>query len=296
MFRVFFRRVALFSSLLFFFFPSLVFAFEVSPSVVDLSFGEDVSEVTQVFSIINTFDEVRLYEARVQQVTFASDGSIASFSDISSEIGATVSPPFAEVNPALEQTFTVTFTHPEVVTADQVFALVIRERSTQGDELLSGFVALVFPQDILGASTPSFRIDAFTVVPSVEQNALEAFAQFTNTGSVLARPASIIVVSNRFGRELGRFAFASYEGRLPVGTTRVVSDLLPPPDFGFWHVGGPVTFTLLSVPVEGGEVQGASVKISSSVGVGILLIGALLVFFGSCLVVFLLKKRGILRS
>lgn len=287
--------VAFFCAGFFFFFPFFAFAFEVSPSVIDVSFGEGISEVTQVFSIVNTLDEVRLFEARVQQVTFASDGGIAAFTDISSEVGARVSPPVVEVNPAAEQTFTVTFTHPEFVTADQVFALVVQERSQEGEELLSGFVGLIFPQDVAEALPGSFRIDAFTVAPSSEEGALEAFVQFTNTGSVLVRPASVIILTNRFGTEIGRVAFASHEGRLPVGTTRVVSDLLPSPDFGFWHMGGPVTFTLLSLPAEGGEVQQASIQVPTRMGKGILFSGVLFVFLGACLVIFFFKKRGILR-
>lgn len=293
MFRAFFSVVILFCLE---FFPLTVAAFEVSPSVVDASFATGVSEVTQVFSLVNTSEQVRLYEAELQFVSFASDGSIAGFSDIPSDFDVLVSPPIAEVASGAEQVFTVVFSHPEQVAADQVFALLVQEQNLQGGEVLSGFVALLFPQDVLQVLPGSFRIDAFAVVPSSDEDSLEALAQFTNTGSVLVRPASIIIVSNRFGTEIGRFVFASNEGRLPVGTTRTVSDTLFSPDFGFWHVGGPVTFTLMSVPVEGGDVQWASVELATGFGMGVLLSGILFIFLGACFVVFLFKKRGILRS
>lgn len=293
MFRAFFSVAILFC---FGFFPLTVAAFEVSPSVVDVSFATGVSEVTQVFSLVNTSDQVRLYEAELQLVSFAPDGSIVGFSDIPSDFDAVVSPPIAEIAPGVEQVFTVVFPHPEQVAADQVFALLAQEQSLQGGEILSGFVALLFPQDVAQTLPGSFRIDAFAVVPSSDEDSLEVLAQFTNTGGTLVRPASIIIVSNRFGTEIGRFVFASHEGRLPVGTTRTISDTLFSPDFGFWHVGGPVTFTLMSVPVEGGDVQQASVELATGFGAGVLFGGIFFIFLGACLVVFLFKKRGILRS
>ncbi len=295
MFRYFFLRFVFFFSL-FSFFPFVTFAFEVSPSVVDVSFGGDISEVTQVFSVFNTFGDVRVYTAEVQEVIFAADGSIAGFSSISSEIDASVSPSFVSLNPATEQSFTVRFAHPEAVTADQVFALVVHERRTQDDELVSGFVALVFPQDISGTLQGSLRIDAFAVTPSFAEHTLEISAQFTNTSDVLVRPTSMIVISNRFGTELGRLAFSPFAGRLPVGTTRRVSDVFPLFDFGFWHVGGPVTFTLLTAPFAGGAVQRASVHVSTNLGSGIFLVSVCFLFFLVGLVVFWVKKRGILRS
>lgn len=297
MFFSFLRRGAIsFFTVYVFFFPVGCFAFEASPSVSDLSFSESEDTVTQVISVLNTEASQKTYEARLVLVAFASDGSIADFFDVPHDIDAHVFPEFAEVSASAEQAFTVEFSHPEKITADQVFGLVIHEQGLENQELSSAFVALIFPRNAaLTDVKNSFRIDAFTIV-SVE-NVFQAIAQFTNTGDVVIKPTSILVARDMFGRELFRSVFADQVGRLPVGTTRVIADVLPYNHFGFWHVGGPVLFSLLSVADDGGGfVQQASVEFMTTPGNGVIgaVVCAVLFFIGG--MVFFWKRRGILRA
>lgn len=275
--------------------PGACFAFEVSPSVSDLSFSESTGEVTQLISVFNTEVDQKMYEAVVKLVNFASDGSISGFSDVPRAVGASVSPGIIEVPAGTEQVFTVLFSYPEKVTSDQVFGLVISEKGLENQQLSSAFVALMFPEGAASVdSEHSFRIDAFTIV--FADDVLQAVAQFTNTGDAVVKPTSIIIAQDIFGRELARSVFADQASRLPVGTTRVITDALPYDHFGFWHVGGPVSFSLLSVADGGGAVQQASVELDTIPGIGVVVVVACvaLLFIGG--IIFLLKRRGILRA
>lgn len=275
--------------------PGTCFAFEASPSVSDLSFSEGTGEVTQLISVFNTEVDQKTYEAVVKLVNFASDGSIAGFSDVPRAVGASVSPGIVEVPAGTEQVFTVLFSYPEKVTSDQVFGLVISEKGLENQQLSSAFVALMFPEGVASAdSENSFRIDAFTIV--FAEDVLQAVAQFTNTGDVVVKPASIIIAQDIFGRELARSVFADQSGRLPVGTTRIVTDMLPYDHFGFWHVGGRVSFSLLSVADGGGAVQQASVELDTIPGMGVIVAAVCVALFFVGGIIFLLRRRGILRS
>lgn len=289
--RFFLRNVIIFLALLF---PFSCLAFSVSPAVVDVAFPIDGSVVTQVFSLTNTQEVAQTYVAKVQEVTFTADGSIAGFSDVSSDIGAVVDPSQVTVLSGGTQTFTVTFTHSDVVTSAQIFALFLTEKGGDHQEVSDAFAALLFPQGIASSSLPSLRIDAFTFID--DGGDIRAVAQLTNTSDVLVRPASMLIGQDRFGKEIGRWVFAPDAGRLPVGTTRVVSDILPLTSLGFWHVGGDVTFTLLSIPDTGGDVQRASITFFTYPGIGIWIVGGAVLLFGVGIVVFFFKKRGILRS
>ncbi len=296
MFFSFFRRKAIsFFIVCAFFFPAACFAFEVSPSVSDISFFEVSEEITQVISVVNTGIDKKTYEVEVKLVDFASDGSIVGFSDVPSVVGVYVFPEVAEVLANTEQVFTVEFSYPEKVTADQVFGLVIHEKGLGNQQLSSAFVALMFPKDVPLADVENFfRIDAFTII-SLE-GALQAVAQFTNTGGAVVKPTSILIAQDIFGRELVRWVFADQAGRLPAGTTRIVTDMLPYDHFGFWHVGGPVSFSLLSVANGGGAVQQASVELVTIPGAGVIAGAVCVALFFVGGVTFLLKRRGILRT
>ncbi|MEK9156991.1 MAG: hypothetical protein AAB448_02570 [Patescibacteria group bacterium] len=278
-----------------FFLPSACFAFDVLPSVSDVSFSAEMGEVTQLISVFNRGVDQKMYDAEIQLIIFAPDGSIAGFSDVPSVIGASVSPKIAEVPADTEQVFTVVFSHAEQVTPDQVFGLVIHERELEYQQLSSAFVAFIFPEGVASAGfEASFRIDAFSV--TLTEGVLQGVVQFTNTGTVVAKPTSIILAQDMFGRELARSVFAEQTGRLPVGTTRVIVDVLPYDHFGFWHVGGPVSFSLLSVVDEGGVVQWASVELFTTPGKGVIAVMACSALFFAGGAIFLLKRRGILQA
>jgi hypothetical protein len=291
--RLFFRSfVAVFLGFLF---PFFCFGFSVTPPVADITLSSDGSLVTQVFSLTNSHEFSRDYTAKVQEVTFTSDGSIASFRDVSYDIGVSVEPESVAVPSRASQTFTVSFAHPDMITVSQVFALVLTEEGGAGQEVTDAFAALLFPQGVVTSAMPVFRIDAFTFFQDGED--VRAAARFTNTGEVLVRPVSIIVTENRFGHEIGRFAFVQDAGRLPVGTTRVVSDVISLDSLGFWHVGGDVTFTLLSIPDVGGEVQRATITFFTYPGLGVWIVGgAIFIFIIVVTVLLFRKKRGILRA
>ncbi len=288
---MFIKKILLFIALILF--PHPCFAFEVSPSVVDISFSQS-TEVLQDFFVINTDNVQKIYEAEVKLVTFAPNGSISALSDIPESLEANVSPRTALVDAGVKQQFIITFLHPEKVTADQVFAVALYERGDVDTEVSGGFVTLLFPTDVVPEAQPSFRIDAFTVIPT--DGGFRGIMQLTNTGDALVKPISVIFVHDMFGREIGRFVFADHEGRLPVGTTRVISDVLPFADFGLWHVGGRVTFDLDSVAVQGGEAQYASITLGTMPGKGVLFLAGGIVLLLVGVVVFFIKKRGILRS
>jgi hypothetical protein len=291
--RIFLQSVC---ASIFFFLASLVplfcFAFEVSPAVSDISFSGD--DVTQVISVKNTDADARLYRAEVQEVYFAPDGTIAEFVPPAVDLGAAVTPTYGEITTGGEQLFTVSFLHPEYVLPDDVFALVVYEQQ-QATQVAGGFIALLFPSDFFQDAPGSFRIDAFQVF--FDEAGIQGVAQMTNTSDVLVRPTSMIIVTDVFGRELGRFAFAAYEGRLPVGTTRVVHDVFPFTGFGFWHVGGRVNFTLLSVgDGEGGEIQHASVTLETFPGKGMMAIVCGIAVLFMVGIILWKKRTGILRS
>lgn len=274
--------------------PSFCFAFSVTPPVADIALSSDGSPVTQIFSLTNLYDFSRDYTAEVQEVAFTSDGSIASFRDVPDDVGVSVDPDYSVVPSAGTQAFTVSFAHPDMITASQVFALVLTEGGDPGQEVTDAFAALLFPQGVVTSVSPMFRIDAFTFFQ--DGGDVRATAQFTNTGEVLVRPISIILAEDRLGRELGRFAFVQDAGRLPVGTTRVVSDVIPLGSLGLWHVGGDVTFTLLSVPDVGGEVQQATITFFTYPGLGIWIVGSVIFLFVIIATIILIRKRrGILR-
>lgn len=284
----------LFSLFLFGFFfcvPRFVSAFQVSPSVVDLSFS-DASVVTQVVSLVNIEESTRVYDARVQRVVFAPDGSISRFEPVPVEVGMSVSPQNATVAPDQEEFFTITFAHPDEVLASHVFSLVLSERLEDNGELSGGFVVLLFPESVAQPGEVAFRIDTFSVQ---QENFLHVVAQFSNTGSAVVKPTSLLVAKDFLGRERYRGFFGEHEGRLPVGSTRVLEEELPFADFGMWHVGGPVTFILSSVGLQGGEVQRATVVLQTMPGTGVVMIlfcGAIC-FLGA--IFLLVKRRGILR-
>lgn len=278
----------------FFIIPHTGNAFAVSPSVADVFFSHTLDSVEQIFSLTHTEEQLKTYTAEVRLVVFSEDGNIQDLLEASSDIELSVFPRLAHVLPGSEQLFTVTFGAPSRVTSDQVFALILREQNSDDQQLTPGFIALIFPEGIENHSTASFRIDAFTV--GFVEGKIQAITQFTNTGSALIKPQSILIAEDIFGRELFRSVFAEYEGRLPVGTTRVISDPLPVPDFGFWHVGGDVTFSLLSVASGGGDVQQASVTFSTIPGLGVFVVGGCVATFFVSGMVFLKRKRGILHS
>lgn len=280
-------------SVLSFLLPFSASAFTVSPSVVDFTVPSDGSSVSQVVSLLNTTDIEQTYEAKVQEVFFAEDGSIASFAEVDRRIGASVDVSRLTLLPGEEGALTIAFAHPEEIRSSHVFGLVITEKNGEVDQLSQAFVVLFFPEGALSETLPMFRIDLFTILR--EGKDFVGVAQFTNTGEALVRPASLIVVTDRFHNEIGRYAFAQYEGRLPLGTSRTISSMLPFSSFGWWHPGGDVTFTLLSVADGGNEVQQASVVYATRPGVGVLFVGALIILFGSIFVLFLWKRRGILR-
>lgn len=286
-----FRR--LFSLFLFglFFIPQSVFAFRVSPSVVDLSFS-DASVVTQVISLVNIEESSRAYDARVQRVVFAPDGSIAHFEPVPAEVGMSVSPENITVAPGKEELFTITFAHPDQVLASDVFSLVLSERFQDHGDLSGGFVVLFFPESVVQPGEVAFRIDAFAVK---KEDPLRVVAQFSNTGSAVVKPVSLLVAKDFLGRERYRGFFAEHEGRLPVGSTRVLEERLPFSDFGVWHIGGPVTFLLASVGLQGGEVQQARIVLQTMPGIGVITIlfcGVVCLLGG---VLRFVKRRGILR-
>lgn len=283
-----------FLALFFLIVPQISNAFEVSPTVADVSFADTSHSIEQIFSVTHREQEVKTYVAEVRLVVFSEDGSIQDLVEVPADIELSVSPLLAEVLPESEQIFTVTFGAPLRVSPDQVFALVLREQGGDDQQLTSGFIALMFPEDLEEQALGSFRIDAFTV--GFVERELRAVAQFTNTGDVLLKPQSLVVVEDFFGRELFRGVFAAHEGRLPVGTTRVIFDVLPVVDFGFWHIGGEVTFSLLSVASPESDVQQAVVTLATIPGNGVLGIVGCAVL--SCVggIVFLWRKRGILRS
>lgn len=288
------RGIAVF--LLAFFFSSIpvsCFAFSVSPSVADVSFATS-GEVTQIFSVVNTQDVAQTYDARVQTVLFAADGSIGSFADVASGIQVSVDPREAVIAPGESGVFTVTFLGPQHVSSSDVFALILTENSTDSQEVSDAFAALIFPQGIASEDPGSLRIDAFTFLRDGAD--IRAVAQLTNTSEVLVRPVSLLVAQDGFGHEIGRFAFAQNAGRLPVGTTRVVSDVVSFSALGFWHLGGDVTFTLLSIPDTGGVVQQATLVFFTYPGMGVWIVGGVFLFFLLGIFLLLVKRRGILRS
>lgn len=288
------QNVCFFVFLFFFFLsPFACLAFSVSPSVSDVSFFGDQDEVSQLISVVNTDTVERRYSAELVLLSFASDGSISDFSDVSRDLEVDVFPKNAQVPAGAEQIFTVIFSRPERVTSDQVFGLLLHERGALDEQVSPAFVALLFPQlDEFSAPLASFRIDAFSVSPV--DAGLQAVVQFTNTGTVVVRPSSFIIARNIFGRELARSVFVEQSGRLPVGTTRVFVESLPYTDFGFWHVGGPVSFSLLSF-VEGSHMSAqASVHFFTFPGLGVIICAVSFVIFFVGTVLFFLKKRGIL--
>lgn len=276
------------ASFLFLPFPCL--AFTVSPAVVDVPFVAQ-ERVVQVFSIVNTTERVQTYVVEIQEVFFAQDGNVSSFADSDPRLGAFVDVPRLSLAPGAEGMITVTFSFPEMVSPSDVFGLVLTEQEGDAQDLSSGFVALLFPTGIT-SDVPAFRIDAFTVVE--DGHDLRVVGQFTNTGTILARPASFVVVHDRFAHEISRFVFAEHEGRLPVGTTRVFSEALPF-SFGFFHLGGDVTFTLWSFAEGSDDVQRASVVLATRPGLGIFFIAGGFVFLLFVAIIFF-YRRGILRS
>jgi len=293
MWRMLFKRVGWLVSFGFLWIPFGCFAFTVSPSVIDVPFTSE-EPVVQVISVTNTTAIVQTYEARIQEVFFAEDGSIASFADVDSRVGVSVDESHLQLEPGVEGAFAVTFSHPEAVASSQVFGLLITEYGGDVQQISGGFVALLFPEKVVTDELLSFRIDLFTVVQ--EHDDIRVVAQFANTGDVLVRPSSIIVVTNQFDREIERFVFADHEGRLPVGTARVFSENLPFDSFGVFHLGGEVTFTLLSLAEGGGEVQRASAVLATRPGIGIFYIAGILSVLLLVGFVFLVKRRGILRA
>lgn len=290
----YFGGVASFFLALCFFVPQISHAFEIFPPVADVSFADGTQVIEQIFSVTHNESQPKTYEASVHVVTFFEDGSIDDLEEAPSSLSLDVSPASAVVLPGAEQMFTVTFGNSSLVTSEQVFALVLEERGNDDDRVSAGFIALLFPEDVQNTGNALFRIDAFSAV--FADDGLRAVAQFTNTGTALVKPRSLIVVHDVFGRELFRGVFAEHEGRLPVGTTRIVSDTLSFVDFGVWHVGGFVDVSLFSLASVDGEMQYASIKRFTFPGVGIL--GSALFVFLLCVgaAVFLWKKRGILRA
>lgn len=275
-----------------FFIPVQTYALEVSPAIVDLSFSPEQGPVTQTFTLSVPEDDQKTYTALLQRVVFAPDGTIQDFFAIDAALGASVTT--LNGDHSEDQSFSVLFTHPELVAPDDVFGLVITEDAVRDRQISPGFIALIFPEHLLGDTPGTFRIDALTA--ALEHHELRVFAQFTNTSSVLVKPVSLILIQDMFGRELFRGVFAPHEGRLPVGTTRVVQDIFSHIDFGVWHVGGKVSLTLMSIGGEGGEVQQASVVVRTFPGKGFigisLSIGVLLLIV---VCAFLIKRRGILQ-
>ena len=267
-------------------------AFQVSPSVIDSDFS-GIAPVVELISVKNDDVLSHRYKALLKKVSFASDGTIASFSDISLDVGVSVSPGDLIVSSGDEGIYTVTFAHPEQIFANDVFALLVEERDVESQNISGSIATLFFPEAVAEPVSPMFRIDALGA--SMGEGELSVKAQFTNTGNVFVRPASLLVVKDVFGREIFQGVFAQNEGRLPVGTTRTVSDSIVTSFLGPWHLGGGIALTLVSVPVQGGSVERASVRIETWPGIGVLSVASgLLCVLG--IFVFFFKKRGILRT
>jgi hypothetical protein len=288
------KEKLLFFCLFFLFaFPFCGKAFEVRPAVVDIVFPPDSPEVTQTISVKNIDDADKLYEASMRRVTFAPDGSIAALQEVNGQDEVSLSPSFFPLSSQAEGAFTVTFSSPGRISHDRVFGLLITEKDVLGQEISGAFVVLLFPEPSPDA-VRHFRIDAFSVLP--KEDGLEGIVQLSNLGETLVKPALVLVVTDKTGKEIDRFVFAEHEGRLPVGTSRVITDTLLLRDFGWWHPGGDLTFRLLATSGAGDEVQQAVVRLSSQVGMGYWILGALLFLLFGGGVVFLRKKQGILSA
>lgn len=281
-----------FSALVILCVPTQGRAFQVSPSVIDADFS-GIVPIDELVSVKNDDELPHQYKASLKKVSFASDGTISSFPDISFDFGVSVSPESMVISSGDEGMYTVTFAHPERISANDVFALLIEEQDAEHQNISGSIATLFFPEAVAEPVSPMFRIDALSA--SLGEGEMNVETQFTNTGNVFVRPASLLVAKDMFGREIFQSVFAQNEGRLPVGTTRTVSDSIATSFFGPWHIGGEVTLTLVSVPVQGGPMEQASVRIETWPGVGVLSV-ALGLICAMGIFIFFFKKRGILKT
>ncbi len=287
---LFFRRFVLFAHIFFlslFLFAPSVFAFEVTPSVIDVP-RNYLDDFSQVITVKNLMPDTRMYEAKLHAVSLNEQGIVSGLREIPPSELYSLQPALLSLRSGEEGAFSFSLLR-EI--SEFPLGLLITEKSFSGEQVIGSFLVLFFLEPSEDAVS-AVRIDALSAQPDAEH--VRIVAQVSNIGDVFMKPRMLVHFSDEQGRDLGSFPFLPHGGRLPVGTTRTLSESYPLPDLGLWNLGKDVIVRFSLISLQGDVLEEAHVRYATSFGRGYFIFIAIIPVFLVGLFLFFRKKRGIL--
>lgn len=231
------------------FVPSFTLAMTLKPESIDILVTSGVP-IEQSIEVRNSSNEVRDYEVAFMRVSFSDSAEDLTFAAMSEEESAwfsVVTPKFT-LEPDETRNILVRGNIPQTAPViPMTIAVLVREEPPAGSGITvrSAGVSLLFLH--LGEKLQgNVEVLSWNAKPRVGGGSpVTLNGLFKNTGNDTVILPNEIVISDMFGREVGRTQFSPSPKRLPVGTIRSLTTVWP--QTGSRHLFlGQYTFSLYS--------------------------------------------------